>query len=75
MKGTPEMMNKISTRTVSDRSYETDYEDLYEADHEITMAEANDLILADYHRFPITKAAASIDGNTVAIRYTVDCCD
>ena len=42
------MMTKISTRTVSDRSYETDYEDFYEADHNITMAEANDLILADY---------------------------
>lgn len=69
------MMNKINTRTVSDRSYETDYEDLYEADHDITMAEANDLILANYHRFPITKAVASIDGNTVAIRYTVDSCD
>ena len=69
------MMNKISTRTVSDRSYETEYEDFYEADHDITEAEANDLILADYHRFPITKAAAAIDGNTVAIRYTVDSCD
>ena len=69
------MMNKINTRTVSDRSYETDYEDLYEADHDITMAEANDLILANYHRFPITKAVAYIDGNTVAIRYTVDSCD
>lgn len=69
------MMTKINTRTVSDRSYETEYEDLYEADHDITMAEANDLILSDYHRFPITKAAASINGNTVAIRYTVDSCD
>ena len=69
------MMTKINTRTVSDRSYETEYEDLYEADHDITMAEANDLILSDYHRFPITKAAASIDGNLVAIRYTVDSCD
>lgn len=69
------MMNKINTRTINDRSYETEYEDLYEADHDITMAEANDLILADYHRFPITKAAASINGNTVAIRYTVDSCD
>lgn len=69
------MMTKINTRTINDRSYETVYEDLYEADHDITMAEANDLILSDYHRFPITKAAASIDGNTVAIRYTVDSCD
>lgn len=69
------MMTKINTRSINDRSYETVYEDLYEADHDITMAEANDLILSDYHRFPITKAAASIDGNTVAIRYTVDSCD
>ena len=69
------MMTKINTRTVSDRSYETEYEDLYEADHDITMAEANDLLVSNYHRFPITKAAASIDGNLVAIRYTVDSCD
>ena len=69
------MMNKISTRTVSTRSYETDYEDIYEADHAITEAEANELIAAEYHCFPITKATAAINGNTVAIRYTVDSCD
>ena len=69
------MMTKINTRTVSDRSYETDYEDLYEADHDITEAEASALIADKYQCFPITKATASIDGNTVAIRYTVDSCD
>ena len=69
------MMNKISTRTVSARSYETDYEDIYKTDHAITEAEANELIAAEYHCFPITKAAAAINGNTVAIRYTVDSCD
>ena len=69
------MMNKISTRTVSTRSYETDYEDIYEADHAITEAEVNELIAAEYHCFPITKATAAINGNTVAIRYTVDSCD
>lgn len=69
------MMNKISTRTVSDRSYETDYEDSYEADHDITEAEAADLIAAKYHGFPITKATAAINGDTVVIRYTVDSCD
>ena len=69
------MMNKISTRTVSTRSYETEYEAIYEADHAITEAEANDLIADKYHCFPITKAKAFIDGNTVAIRYTVDSCD
>ena len=69
------MMTKTSTRIVRTGSYETDYEAIYEADHNITEAEAADLIAADYHRFPITKAAAYINGNTVAIRYTVDSCD
>ena len=40
-----------------------------------TEAEASALIADKYHGFPITKAAASINGNTVAIRYTVDSCD
>ena len=69
------MMNKINTRTINARSYETEYEAIYEADHAITEAEAADLLAAEYHRFPITKAAAFINGNTVAIRYTVDSCD
>ena len=72
------MMNRIEIRTVftpTARSYETHYEDVYEADHAITEAEAADLIAAEYHGFPITKAAASINGDTVVIRYTVDSCD
>ena len=69
------MMNKINTRTINARSYETEYEAIYEADHAITEAEASALIADKYHGFPITKAAASINGNTVAIRYTVDSCD
>ena len=69
------MMNKISTRTVRTGSYETDYEAIYKADHAITEAEANELIADKYHYFPITKATAAINGNTVAIRYTVDSCD
>ena len=69
------MMTKTNTRTVSTRSYETEYEAIYEADHAITEAEANELIADKYHCFPITKATAAINGNTVAIRYTVDSCD
>ena len=69
------MMTKTSIRTVRSGSYESDYEAIYEADHAITEAEAADLIADKYHGFPITKAAASINGNTVAIRYTVDSCD
>lgn len=69
------MMTKTNTTTIASRSYETEYEAIYEADHAITEAEASALIADKYHCFPITKAAASIDGNTVAIRYTVDNCD
>ena len=69
------MMTKTSVRTVRSGSYESDYEAIYEADHAITEAEAADLIASDYHRFPITKAAAYINGNTVSVRYTVDSCD
>ena len=72
------MMNRIEIRTVftpSGRSYETHYEDLYEADHDITETEASALIADKYHGFPITKATAAINGNTVVIRYTVDSCD
>ena len=69
------MMHKINTRTINSRSYETEYEAIYEADHAITEAEADDLIAAEYHCFPITKATASINGDTVVIRYTVDSCD
>lgn len=69
------MMTKTNTHTVSTRSYETEYEAIYEADHAITEAEADALIADKYHGFPITKAAASINGNTVVIRYTVDSCD
>lgn len=71
----PEMMTKTNTRTINSRSYETEYEAIYEADHAVTEAEASALIADKYHGFPITKATASIDGNTVAIRYTVDSCD
>lgn len=69
------MMTKTNTTTIASRSYETEYEAIYEADHAITEAEASALIADKYHCFPITKAAASINGNTVAIRYTVDSCD
>ena len=69
------MMNKINTRTINSRSYETEYEAIYEADHAITEAEANDLLVSNYHHFPITKATAAINGNTVVVRYTVDSCD
>ena len=69
------MMTKTNTRTINSRSYETEYEAIYEADHDITEAEAADLIAAEYHCFPITKATASINGDTVVIRYTVDSCD
>lgn len=69
------MMTKTDTRIVRTGSYETDYKDIYEADHAITTAEADNLIATDYHMFPITRAAYTIDGNTITIRYTIDNCD
>lgn len=71
------MMTEISTRTVRTSYYETDYEDIYEADHDITPDEADSLIAAKYHNrmFPIIRASYTIDGNTITVRYTVDSCD
>lgn len=69
------MMTKTNTRTVRTGSYETYYEDIYEADHAITTDEADNLIATKYHMFPITRASYTIDGNTITIRYTVDNCD
>lgn len=71
------MMTKTNTRTVRTGSYETDYEDIYEADHDITTAEADNLIAAKYRNrmFPIIRASYVIDGNTITVRYTVDNCD
>ena len=72
-----DMMTEISARTVRTGSYETDYEDIYEADHDITTAEADSLIAVKYRNrmFPITRASYAIDGNTITVRYTVDNCD
>lgn len=61
------MMTKTDTRTVRTGSYETDYEDIYEADHAITTAEADNLIATKYHMFPITRSSYTIDGDTVII--------
>ena len=69
------MMIKTNTRIINSYDYEVMYEDLYKADHDITEAEVNDLLASDYHHSPITKAAASIDGNTALICYIVDGCD
>lgn len=69
------MMTKTNTRTINSRSYETDYEAIYEADHAITTAEADDLIAPKYHMFPITRASYAIDEDTITVRYTVDNCD
>lgn len=69
------MMTKTNTSTVRTGSYETDYEDIYKADHAITTAEADNLIATDYHMFPITRSSYTIDEDIITIRYTVDNCD
>ena len=71
------MMTEISARTVSTGSYETDYEDIYKADHDITTAETDNLIAVKYRNrmFPIIRASYTIDGNTITVRYKFDKCD
>ena len=56
------MMTEISARTVRTGSYETDYEDIYEADHDITTAEADNLIAVKYRNrmFPIIRASYTV---------------
>lgn len=57
-----DMMTEISARTVRTGSYETDYEDIYEADHDITTAEADNLIAVKYRNrmFPIIRASYTV---------------
>lgn len=74
-RNTHDMMTKTDTRTIRTGSYETDYEAIYETDHAITTAEADNLIASKYHMFPITRASYAIDGDTITVRYTVDSCD
>lgn len=65
------MMNKIDTVAKALHRYI----DTYEADHDITLIEAINLIGEEYSRPTIANSNFYIDGNKVKIAYTIarDC--
>lgn len=69
------MMNKISDKVIKNKSYEDDFQAIYEADHEITVDEAEDLMKKSYFYFPCTKSSYKLDGNMMTINYTIDRCN
>lgn len=69
------MMKKTSDNLYKNGSYEDTFVASYEADHEITEAEADNLIATEYHMFPITGASYVMSDNHLVITYTVDHCN
>lgn len=69
------MINKTSDSLYKSGSYEDTYVASYEADHEITEAEADNLLATEYHMFPITGASYVMSDNRLVITYTVDHCN
>lgn len=74
-KGSPYMMTKISDKLYKNGSYEDTFVASYEADHEITTTEADELLATKYNRFPITGAAYTMSDSHLVITYTVDHCN
>lgn len=68
-------MKKTNDIIISNGSYDTTYEATYEADHNITTSEAENLMSKHYHMFPITHSTYKLNGNTMAITYTIDNCN
>lgn len=69
------MMNKISDKVIKNKSYEDDFQAIYEADHAITVDEAEALMKKVYFFFPCTKSSYKLDGNTMTVYYTIDRCN
>ena len=67
--GSPKLQPGIAHKS---GSYEDTYVASYEADHDITEAEADNLLATDYHMFPITGASYVMSDNRLVITYTVD---
>lgn len=75
MKGNQKMMTKTSDKLYKNGSYEDTYTASYEADHEITTDEADELLATDYHMFPITGACYTMSDNRLIVTYTIDRCN
>lgn len=69
------MMNKVSDEVIKNKSYEDDFQAIYEADHAITVDEAEALMKKSYFYFPCTKSTYKLDGNTMTVYYTIDRCN
>ena len=69
------MIKQVSDKVIKNKSYEDDFQAIYEADHEITADEAETLMTQSYFYFPVTKSSYKLDGNTMTINYTVDRCN
>lgn len=68
-------LEKISDKLYKNGSYEDTYIASYEADHEITTNEADELLTSKYNMFPITGAAYTMSDNHLIITYTIDHCN
>ena len=69
------MMNKVSDKVIKNKSYEDDFQAIYETDHDITVDEAKALMKESYFFFPCTKSSYKLDGNTMTVNYTIDHCN
>lgn len=69
------MMTKVSDKVLKNKSYEDDFQAIYEADHNITVDEAEAFMKKSYFYFPCTKSSYKLDGHTITINYTIDRCN
>ena len=68
-------ITKMSDKLYKSGSYEDTFVASYEADHDITTDEADDIIATDYRMFPITGASYVFSDNHLIITYTIDHCN
>lgn len=69
------MIKQVSDKVIKNKSYEDDFQTIYEANHDITTDEAEALMKKSYFYFPVTKSSYELDGNKMTINYTVDRCN
>ena len=69
------MMTKVSDKVLKNKSYEDDFQAIYEADPIITIDEAEAIMKKSYFYFPCTKSSYKLDGNTMTVNYTIDRCN
>ncbi len=68
-------MKKTNDIELNHNIYETNYQATYEANHEITTDEAENLMNKHYRTFPTTRSTYKLDGNNMTINYAIDDCN